>query len=256
MATAKITIKTAADIEAMREAGRISARALKAACDAAEAGVSTKEIDQIAEDLIRGYGASPAFLGYGGFRGSVCASINAEVVHGVPSKSVKLYRGDLLSIDTGAIYKNWVGDNANTVVVGGDEATDDEGRRLIAVTREALYAGIEQCVPGNRLGDVCAAVGAVGQAAGLGILRDYVGHGIGHQMHEDPDIPNFGRPGTGPRLEVGMVFAIEPMLTLGGERVMRRRDGWTVVTADGSRAAHIEHTVAITADGPDILTLP
>jgi methionyl aminopeptidase len=247
-----IIIKTPAEIEAMREAMVISARALRLACEAVEPGISTAEVNDVAARCIREAGATPAFLGYGGFKGTICASINDEVVHGIPSKRVKLYRGDILSIDTGAIKGGWVGDNANTVPVG---ETDAESLRLIDVTRAALYAGIEQCVPGNRLGDVSAAIGAVGEAGGLGILRDYVGHGIGHDMHEDPNILNYGNPGTGPVLKAGMVFAIEPMFTLGTYQVKRRMDGWTVVTRDGSRAAHVEHSIAITEDGPVILTV-
>ncbi|MDR1776105.1 MAG: type I methionyl aminopeptidase [Actinomycetes bacterium] len=247
-----IQIKTPDQIKQQREACIIAARALRLACEAVEPGISTAEVDDIAERAIRDAGAYPTFLGYGGFPKSICASLNDEVVHGIPNRRVKACFGDIFSIDVGATFQGWVGDNANTVPVG---TVDAESTRLIEVTRRALFAGIEQCVPGNRLGDVCAAIGQVADEAGLGILRDYVGHGVGRVMHEDPNIPNYGRAGTGPRLKVGMVFAIEPMFTLGGDAVRVRGDEWTVITADGSRAAHIEHTVAITDDGPLILTL-
>ena len=252
MARTNIIIKTPAEIEQMKEAAVVSARALRLACEAAQPGISTAEINDIAETVIREAGATPTFLGYGGFPASICASINSEVVHGIPGKYVKLCRGDIFSVDVGATLNGWVGDNANTVAVGGE--TDPQSQHLIDVTREALYAGIAQCVPGKRLGDVSAAIGTVGRAGGLGILQEYVGHGIGRAMHEDPNIPNEGKPGRGPVLRAGMVFAIEPMFTLGTDRIIKRSDGWTIVTRDGSRAAHIEHTVAITEDGPLILT--
>jgi len=248
-----IVIKTPAEIAAMKEAAVISARALRLACEAAQPGTTTAEVDEVAETVIREAGAEPTFLGYGGFPATICASINNEVVHGIPSKRIKLCRGDIFSIDVGATYKGWVGDNANTVAIGGE--TDAESQRLIDLTRKALYAGIEQCVPGKRLGDVSAAIGAVGHGGNLGILRDYVGHGVGRVLHEDPNIPNYGTAGRGPILRAGMVFAIEPMFTLGTHKVGRRADGWTVTTQDGSRAAHIEHTVAITNDGSLILTV-
>jgi methionyl aminopeptidase len=246
-----IRIKTPAEIEEMKAAGRIAAKALRVTCEAACPGITTKELDELANTIIREEGATPTFLGYGGFKGSICASINEEIVHGIPSPRMKLYSGDLLTIDVGATFKGWVGDNANSVGIG---QLDADGQRLIDVTREALYAGIAQAVPGNHFGDVSAAVGAVAEAAGLGIVREYTGHGVGREMHEDPNVPNYGTPGTGALLEVGMVFAIEPMFMLGGERVKVRPDGWCVVTADGSRAAQIEHTIAVTVDGPMILT--
>ncbi|MCL2654137.1 MAG: type I methionyl aminopeptidase [Coriobacteriia bacterium] len=247
-----IQIKTPAEVEQMKDAGRIAARALRVTCEAARPGITTKELDELAEETIRGEGAVPTFLGYGGFKGCICASINEEIVHGIPSPRMKLYAGDLLTIDVGATCNDWVGDNANSVGIGG--ALDADGQRLIDVTRQALYAGIAHAVPGGHFGDVSAAVGAVAEAAGLGIVREYTGHGVGHVMHEDPSVPNYGTPGTGARLEVGMVFAIEPMFMLGGERVKVRHDGWCVVTVDGSRAAQVEHTIAVTADGPMILT--
>jgi len=247
----KIIIKTPAEIEQMREAGAIAARALRLAGEAVEPGISTLEINAVAEAAIRDAGALPTFLGYQGFPASICASINSEVVHGIPSKTVKLCFGDVFTVDVGATYNEWIGDTANTFAVG---TIDAESQRLIDVTREALYAGIAQCVPGNKLGDVSHAIGTVGRAAGLGIIQKYAGHGIGKAMHEDPSVPNEGPAGKGALLQAGMVIAIEPMFTLGTDDVVERDDGWTVVTVDGSRAAQVEHTVAITEDGPLILT--
>jgi len=235
----------------MREAGRISALALHAAGSAVKPGATTAELDEIAEQTIRDNGAIPAFKGYGGFPSSICASINEELVHGLPTPHRVLQEGDILTIDVGAIYKGYVGDNADTFAVG---QIDAESQRLIDVTREGLYAGIEKCVDGYRLGDVSAAIGAVAKRAELGIVREYVGHGIGAKMHEEPSIPNWGARGTGPRLKAGMVLALEPMFTLGDWRVEVLSDGWTVSTRDGSRCAQIEHTVAITKRGPEILT--
>lgn len=246
-----IILKSKKEIEIMKEAGRISARALRIACEAAVPGVTTKELDAIAEEVIRSAGATPAFLGYGGFEGTICASINEEVVHGIPSHTRKLKVGDVLTIDVGAIYKGYYGDNANTVGIG---KIDAESQRLIAVTREALYAGIEQVRIGNHLNDVSSAIGAVATREGLGIVRDYVGHGIGTAMHEDPNVPNFSTGALGPILREGMVIAIEPMFALGAGSTRVLRDGWTVITSDKSRSAQIEHTVAVTADGPLILT--
>lgn len=248
-----IIVKSQSELEVMKEAGRISALALRVACEAVAPGVTTAELDEIAEETIRKEGAIPSFLGYGGFPGSICASVNEQVVHGIPSKRVKLRAGDIVTIDVGAIFEGYNGDNANTVGVG---AIDSESQRLIDVTRKALYAGIEKAVVGNHLGDVSAAIGAVGDAAGLGIVREYVGHGIGQDMHEDPNIPNYYDPhvGMGPALRKGMCLAIEPMFNLGGDAVRKLRDGWTVVTKDKSRSAQIEHTIAITEDGPLILT--
>jgi len=235
----------------MAQAGRISALALKRAGEAVAPGVSTAKLDEIAEQTIRDNGAIPAFKGYGGFPSSICASINDELVHGLPSPNRILQEGDIITIDVGAIYKGYVGDNADTFPVGH---IDTESQRLIDVTREGLYAGIEKCIDGYRLGDVSAAIGAVAKRANLGIVREYVGHGIGSKMHEEPSIPNWGMRGTGPRLKAGMVLAIEPMFTLGDYRVEVLSDGWTVSTRDGSRCAQIEHTVAIAKDGPQILT--
>jgi len=250
-----IIVKSAAQIDQMREAGIVAARALRHVCEAVEPGISTAQLDDIARAVIADSGATATFLGYAGFPASICTSINSEVVHGIPSKTVKLCLGDIVAIDVGATLNGWIGDNAATVAVGAAGTDlDRQSQHLIDVTRQALYAGIAQCVPGNRLGDVSAAIGGVGRAAGLGIVQEYVGHGIGQALHEDPSIPNEGTAGKGPILKEGMVFAIEPMFTLGTDKVVLRGDGWTVVTSDGSRAAQIEHTVAITKDGPFILT--
>jgi len=246
-----IIIKTPAQIKQMQEAGAIAAKALHLALEAAEPGISTLEINAIAEAAIRDAGATPTFLGYSGFPASICTNINGEVIHGIPGKNVKLCFGDILTVDVGATYKGWIGDTADTVAVG---EVDQESQRLIEVTRAALAAGIKQCVPGNRLGDVCHAIGKVGRDAGLGVIQQYVGHGIGQSLHEEPNIPNEGTAGKGVVLKPGMVFAIEPMFTLGSDDVAMRNDNWTVVTSDGSRAAQVEHTVAVTEDGPLILT--
>jgi methionyl aminopeptidase len=235
----------------MAEAGRISALALHAAGKAVAPGVSTATLDGIAEQVILDNGAIPAFKGYGGFPATICASINDELVHGIPCHDRILEEGDIITIDVGAIYKGYVGDNADTFAVG---TIDSESQRLIDVTREGLYAGIEQCVEGNRLGDVCAAIGAVAKRENLGNVTAYTGHGIGVKMHEPPNIPNMGTRGVGARLKTGMTLALEPMFTLGSGQVYVLDDDWTVSTRDGSRCAQIEHTVAITKDGPRILT--
>jgi methionyl aminopeptidase len=238
-------------MDLMQEAGRISALALRRVGEAVAPGVSTAQLDEIAEATIRESGATPAFLGYGGFPASICASINEEVVHGIPRTDRVLWEGDIITIDVGAVYKGYVGDTADTFAVG---RIDENSQRLIDLTRKGLYAGIEQCRDGKRLGDVCAAIGAVAKSARLGIIREYTGHGVGAKMHEDPSIPNWGTRGTGPKLKTGMTLAIEPMFSLGNGRVEVLDDGWTVVARDGARCAQIEHTVAITADGPEILT--
>jgi len=236
----------------MREAGRISAHALRLVSASVAPGVSTAQLDRIAEEAIVACGATPAFKGYQGFPATICASINDELVHGLPSENRILVEGDIITIDVGAIYQGYVGDNADTFAVG---AIDPLSQKLIDVTRAGLYAGIEQCIDGNRLGDVGAAIGAVARGEGLGIVKEYTGHGIGARMHEDPSIPNWGTRKTGPRLRTGMVLALEPMFSLGGDRVERLGDGWTVVMSDGARCAQIEHTVAITEEGPEILTI-
>lgn len=247
-----IILKSKEQIEIMREAGRISALALRLACEAAAPGVSTAELDLIAHDAIKAEGAKPAFLGYGGFPATICSSINNELVHGIPSKDRILQEGDVLKIDVGAIKDGFYGDNANTIGIGEISARD---QMLIDTTRAALYAGIDQMVEGNYLSDIGEAIEKVAKSKGLGIVREYVGHGIGRAMHEDPNVFNFKTRHPGPRLRNGMVLAVEPMFTLGKEAVYTLDDGWTVVTKDGSNCSQIEHTIAITEDGPQILTL-
>lgn len=234
----------------MREAGRITARALRLVGQAVCAGVSTRELDSIAEDAIRQEGAKPAFLGYQGFPASICSSINEQVVHGIPGRR-RLRDGDILSVDIGAIYDGYYGDMARTFAIGEVSA---ETRRLIDATERSLEAGIEKCYAGNRLSDISNAVQTVAEGAGFSVVRQYVGHGIGRTMHEEPQIMNYGPPGKGPVLKTGMVFAIEPMINAGRAEVRSLEDGWTVVTDDGSLSAHFEHTVAITSGGPLVLT--
>jgi methionyl aminopeptidase len=247
-----IVRKSAAEIELMREAGRVSARALRMVGDAVAPGVTTAELDDLAETAIREEGGIPAFKGYHGFPKTLCTSINAQVVHGIPSEMVKLRDGDVISVDVGAIVAGYYGDNARTFAVG---SLNDEAIRLLDATERSLHAGIEQMRTGNHLFDVGHAVQTVAEAAGFSVVREYVGHGIGRNMHEDPNVPNYGSPGKGPRLEIGMVLAIEPMVNAGGAAVDALPDGWTVVTRDGSLSAHFEHTVAVTADGPLVLTI-
>lgn len=246
-----IVRKSSAEIEVMREAGRISARALRLVGEAVVPGVTTAELDRIAEEAIRSARAVPAFKGYHGFPATLCTSLNDQVVHGIPSTKVVLHEGDIVSIDVGALFEGYYGDNAATFAVG---TVADEAVRLLEVTRRALDAGIEAAVTGGRLYDIGAAVQAIAEADGFGVVREYVGHGIGQSMHEDPNVPNYGKPGTGPALESGMVLAIEPMINAGSHVVEALPDGWTVVTRDGSLSAHFEHTVAVTSEGPIVLT--
>lgn len=245
-----IVRKSPAEIAIMRRAGRITAEALRVVGEAVVVGVTTAELDRLAEELITSRGAVPAFKGYHGFPASICASLNNEVVHGIPGER-GLHGGDILSVDIGAIVDGYYGDSAMTFPVG---AVSDEARRLLDVTRAALDAGVATCREGMRLHDIGHAVQTVAERAGFGVVREYVGHGIGREMHEEPNVPNFGQAGTGPTLKRGMVLAIEPMINAGGAAVVSLSDGWTVVTRDGSLSAHFEHTVAITEDGPDILT--
>ena len=247
-----IVRKSASEIEIMREAGRVSARALRLVGEAVAVGVSTLELDEIAENAIRADGGAPAFKGYHGFPKTLCTSINNQVVHGIPSESVTLRDGDILSVDVGAVVDGYYGDTARTFAVG---SVSDEAARLLVATKSALDAGIEQARAGHHLFDISAAVQAVAEEAGFGVVREYVGHGICRNMHEDPNVPNYGPAGKGPRLEVGMVLAIEPMVNAGGAAVDALPDGWTVVTRDGRLSAHFEHTVAITHDGPVVLTV-
>ncbi len=246
-----IHIKSPEQIEQMKVAGAVSKAALRRAGAMVRPGITTREIDQVVESYIRLHGATPTFKGYGGFPASICSSVNEQIVHGIPSPAVALKEGDIISIDTGATLGGWVGDNAWTFYVGD---VSDEVKGLCEVTRDCLKAGIEQAVPGNRLGDVGAAIQELAESHGYGVVRDYVGHGVGHVMHEDPNVPNYGKRGRGVRLQVGMVIAIEPMITMGSYDSHTLSNGWTVVTNDNLPAAHYENTIAITKDGPVILT--
>jgi methionyl aminopeptidase len=246
-----ITLKTDRQIKLMREAGRIVAETHELLAKMIKPGVTTKELDQAAEEYIRSRGAIPAFKGYNGFPGSICASVNDEVVHGIPGLR-KLENGDIISIDIGAVKNGFVGDSAVTHPVG---TVSKDKLKLLKVTEESLLEGIKYAIPGNRLSDISHAIQTYVEKNGFSVVRDYVGHGIGENMHEDPQIPNFGRPGHGPRLEKGMTLAIEPMVNMGTYRVRTLLDNWTVVTLDGQCSAHFEHTIAITQSGPEILTI-
>lgn len=235
----------------MKEAGRVSARALRLVGEAVVPGITTAELDAIAERAIREDGGVPAFKGYHGFPATLCTSVNEQIVHGIPSRTVVLAEGDIVSVDVGAIVDGYYGDNAATFEVGQVSA---QAARLVGVTRDSLSAGIDACKAGGRLFDVGAMVQQVAEAAGFAVVREYVGHGIGRQMHEDPNVPNYGTFGTGPELLPGMVLAIEPMVNIGGFQTEALPDGWTVVTRDRTLSAHFEHTVAVTEDGPLILT--
>jgi methionyl aminopeptidase len=245
-----INTKTPEEIEEMAAAGEIQARCLRMLRSKCRPGVTTAELDQAAERFISSQGATPSFKGYRGFPGSICASPNSMVVHGIPGP-YELRRGDLISLDVGVTYGGWVADAAITVSVGEPSA---EALKLLTATREALFAGAEQARPGNRLGDVSSAVQRRVESDGLSVIRSLVGHGIGREMHEEPQIPNFGEPGKGPLLEEGMALAIEPMVNAGGPEIRMGNDGWAVYSVDDSLAAHFEFTVAVTADGPRILT--
>jgi methionyl aminopeptidase len=247
-----IQIKTPAQIARMYEAGQVVARTLAALADAVRPGVTTAELDSIAEREIRSAGAVPSFLGYFGYPASICASANEQVVHGIPSDGQRLRAGDIISIDCGAILDGWHGDAAISVAVGEIDPAD---QALLDACEASMWAGIAQAVPGRRLGDISNAVEQSVRGSGdYGLIREYTGHGIGTEMHMEPPVRNYGPPGQGPRLLTGMALAIEPMITRGGREVAELEDGWTVVSVDGSRAAHFEHTVAITADGPWVLT--
>jgi methionyl aminopeptidase len=245
-----IVRKTPEEIEKMAEAGRVLSRCLALLRAKTRAGVTTGDLDKAAEKFIRSQGGEPAFKGYRGFPGSICASPNSMVVHGIPG-AYKLGRGDILSIDVGVILDGWVADAAITVPVGN---VTPVAKRLLATTRAALFDAVEQCRPGNRLGDIGHAVQKRVEADDFSVVRSLVGHGIGRDMHEDPQIPNYGEPGTGEKLEEGMVLAVEPMVNVGNHPIRVAADNWSVYSQDGSLAAHFEHTVAITADGPRILT--
>lgn len=247
-----VVLKSSRELEFMKEACMISAEALMVAGEAVKPGVSTKEIDKIAYDLIKKRGAVPNFLGLYDFPATACISINNEVIHGIPKSDRIIQEGDIVSIDLGAAKNGYNGDNAATFVA---RTCSPEAKRLIDTTRESLYKGIEQAVSGNRIGDIGHAVQAYCEERGYGVVRDFVGHGVGTKLHEDPSVPNFGREGRGIRLLPGMTLAIEPMINQGTYKVKQLNDGWTVVTADGKLSAHFEHTVAITSNGPVIMTV-
>ncbi|MGN0173782.1 MAG: type I methionyl aminopeptidase [Acutalibacteraceae bacterium] len=246
-----IVLKTSREIEVMREAGRISAMALRLVGENVKPGVSTYELDKIAYDYIISQNAKPGFLNYNGFPASACISINNQVIHGIPSKDTVLKSGDIVSVDLGAVYEGYNGDNAATFACG---EVSDEAKRLIEVTKESLYKGIEMALPGGRLGDISFAIQEYVEARGYSVVKEFVGHGVGARLHEDPEVPNYGKAGHGVRLVPGMTLAIEPMINQGKPGVRTLKDGWTVETLDGSLSAHFEHSVAITKNGPVILT--
>ena len=245
-----IITKTPDQLEAMAASGAIHAACMKMLAGKVRPGVTTSELDEAAEKFIRSQGGEPSFKGYRGFPGSICASPNSMVVHGIPGPH-ELKKGDLLSIDIGVTYEGWVADGAQTIPVGN---VSEDARKLIRTTRASLFEGIAQARPGNRLSDISHAVQTRVELDDLHVIRSLVGHGIGRDMHEDPQIPNFGEPGKGPELEEGMVLAIEPMVNVGTPEIRMGNDGWAVYSADDSLAAHFEFTVAVTADGPRILT--
>lgn len=246
-----IELKTAKELERMAKACKISALALQEAGKSIEPGMSTKELDRIIEKKIRSYGARPNFLGYGGFPGSACISLNDTVIHGIPSKDIIIQNGDIVSVDTGAFYDDYNGDNAYTFAVGEISA---EAQALLDTTNESLYEAIKAAKPGARVGDIGFAVQSYVEPRGYAVVKKFVGHGVGRHLHESPDVPNYGKQGHGIRLVAGMTLAIEPMINIKGEDVRTLSDGWTVKTASGSLSAHFEHTVAITEQGAVILT--
>ena len=248
-----IQLKNESELERMRKACQISAQALQVAGEAIKVGMTTLELDRIIHRFIVSQGAKPSFLGYGGFPGTACISVNNEVIHGIPSSARVLNEGDIVSVDVGAFYDGFHGDNAATFAVG---TVSPEAQKLLDVTRDSLYKGIEAAIAGNRIGDIGCAVQTYVEENGFAVVRQYIGHGVGHELHEDPEVPNFGRAGRGVRLLPGMTIAIEPMVNAVGEGVRVLDDDWTVVTKSGSLSAHFEHTIAITEHGPAILTTP
>lgn len=248
-----ISVKSRSELEKMRTAGIIAGNALHFGGQSIKVGMTTYELDKIIHDYIVKHGATPSFLGYGGFPASACISINNKVIHGIPSKHEHIKDGDIVSIDVGAYIDGFHGDTAYTFAVGN---VSEEAAQLLKVTKEGLFKGIEQAVPGNRVGDISHAVEEYCSSYGYGIVKNYVGHGVGAKLHESPEVPNFGKAGRGPRLVAGMTIAIEPMINAVGEDVKVLPDGWTVLTKSGSLSAHFEHSVAITSEGPVILTMP
>ena len=247
-----IIIKSKQEIDLMRESGKVTGYILNTLADFIKPGISTMDVDRYVEDTIRKHKMIPTFKGYGGFPGSACVSINEEGVHGIPDKKRMIHEGDIVSVDVGSTYKGYVSDAARTYAVG---KVDAEAQRLIDVTRESFFAGMEFARVGYRLSDISHAIQAHAEGAGFSVIRDFVGHGVGREMHEDPQIPNYGKPGKGPRLVAGMVFAIEPMICQGTYEVETLLNDWTVVTADGKLAAHYENTVVINDGEPELLTL-
>lgn len=248
-----VSIKSSTDLAKMREAGQIAGRALKLAGESIKAGMTTKALDKIIHDFIVGCGAIPSFLNYGGFPGSACISINNEVIHGIPSHKERIAEGDIVSVDVGAFYNGFHGDTCATFAVG---KISEEAKELLKVTEESLYEGIRAAQVGARLGDVGHAVEEYCSSRGYGIVRNYCGHGIGRDLHESPEVPNYGKEGHGQRLVAGMTFCIEPMINQKGDGIKVLRDGWTVITESGSLSAHFEHAIAVTPSGPVILTQP
>ncbi|MBR5484976.1 MAG: type I methionyl aminopeptidase [Oscillospiraceae bacterium] len=248
-----VALKNSAEIKAMEKACRISAETLQLAGELIKPGMSTKELDRKLHEFIKKQGAVPSFLGYGGFPGCACISLNDQVIHGIPSDKVIIKDGDLVKVDVGAYIDGFHGDNAATYAVG---EISPEARLLMDATRDSLYKAIEAAVPGNRLGDIGHAVQSHVEQFGFGVVRDFVGHGVGRKLHESPEVPNFGTAGKGIRLLPGMTLAIEPMINAKGHEVKILKDGWTVKTVSGSLSAHFEHTIAITTNGPVILTRP
>jgi methionyl aminopeptidase len=249
-----IVRKSPAEIEVMARAGRVVAHLHEVLREALRPGMTTEDLDAISARELRAAGATPSFKGYRGFPATLCTSVNDEIVHGIPSKNVTLRAGDLIKIDAGAIVDGYHGDSAVTWIVGGDDAVPEDVRLLVARTRAGLWAGLSRAAHGNRLSDISAAVEAQALPHNYGVVREYVGHGIGRALHEDPHVPNYGRPGRGPKLVEGLVLAVEPMFNLGTHETQVESDGWTVTTADGALSSHWEHTVAITPDGPRVLT--
>ena len=243
--------KSTREIGLMREAGRIVALAHQEVQKHIKPGISTLELDRIVEQVIRANGATPSFKGYNGFPGSICASINEVVIHGIPKATTILKDGDIIAIDIGACYKGYHGDSAWSYYVGKINPNDE---KLMNVTKEALYKGLEQAKPGNRLGDISAAIGKYAKSYGYGVVEEFTGHGVGRNLHEDPAIPNYGIPNTGPLLQPGKTLAIEPMINAGTKKVKILSDGWTTITSDRKKSAHFEHTILITDDGCEILT--
>lgn len=248
-----VILKTDREIKTMKKAGQIAARALQLAGKSIEPGINTLEIDLIIQKYIEGQGAKPSFLGYGDFPNSSCISVNNVVIHGIPSEKTVLKNGDIISIDVGAFFEGFHGDTAFTFACG---SISKEAKALLDTTYESLFEGIKRATVGNRVGDISSAVQKYVEARSYSVVRDFVGHGVGAKLHEDPSVPNFGDPGRGVRLQAGMTIAIEPMINAGTFEVEILSDGWTTVTADGKLSAHFEHSVAITPDGPLILTLP